>query len=329
MFIGGFKSELRHDVKILKPKDVLEATTYAQQIDAKLSELKVKVFPRSFVNSSFRPPLQNAVDTSVGNNKLKHENVRRLTPDEVEYYRKHGLCFHCKEKFVGHTCEKKQLLLIDVQYGSDNETSDTENLEPKITTCVLFGTPAPKSIKTMKVLGSIKNCPVVILIDSGNSHNFVDSVLVKTINGQLKTAHYFSVKIADGGKVNTTGSLEAVSLKIQDYQCTTDLYAMALGGCDVVLGVQWLKTLGPVLWDFDKLYMKFRRGNTTFCLSSPEAPSEHFKMFLSFTWKSCFTKNLLWVLFSFKFNKKIWWNIRLYCLQFNLISWNNFCKIMR
>jgi hypothetical protein len=32
---------------------------------------------------------------------------------------------------------------------------------------------------------------------------------------------------------------------------------LTLGGCDIVLGVQWLSTLGPILWDFVKLHMEF------------------------------------------------------------------------
>lgn len=32
---------------------------------------------------------------------------------------------------------------------------------------------------------------------------------------------------------------------------------MLLGGCDVVLGVSWLSTLGPILWDFLKLNISF------------------------------------------------------------------------
>lgn len=27
--------------------------------------------------------------------------------------------------------------------------------------------------------------------------------------------------------------------------------------CDLILGIQWLKSLGPVLWDFEKLQMEF------------------------------------------------------------------------
>lgn len=34
-FIGGLNPELRHDVKPLKPRNILEAATFAHQIDAK------------------------------------------------------------------------------------------------------------------------------------------------------------------------------------------------------------------------------------------------------------------------------------------------------
>ncbi|KAJ0020707.1 hypothetical protein Pint_31653 [Pistacia integerrima] len=37
----------------------------------------------------------------------------------------------------------------------------------------------------------------------------------------------------------------------------TDFYVLTLGGCDIVLGVQWLRTLGPILCDFVQLRMEF------------------------------------------------------------------------
>lgn len=33
-----------------------------------------------------------------------------------------------------------------------------------------------------------------------------------------------------------------------------------LGNCDMVLGVQWLKTLDPITWDFNTLEMSFNMG---------------------------------------------------------------------
>ena len=36
-----------------------------------------------------------------------------------------------------------------------------------------------------------------------------------------------------------------------------DLNGLSLGGCDVVLGANWLSTLGEILWDLKLLTMKF------------------------------------------------------------------------
>ena len=164
-FIGGLKPKLQHDVKLLRPKDVLEAAASAQQIDTKITELKVRSLYKSpIIQPTFRSPAsQNVTPTIFPDNRAKNTIVRRLTPEKVDHCRKNGLCYHCKEKFVrGHTCEKKQLLLIDVQ---DSVFDDDDGLgiqEPEITACALFGTPAPASINTMKVSGLIRNCHVTI-----------------------------------------------------------------------------------------------------------------------------------------------------------------------
>lgn len=76
---------------------------------------------------------------------------------------------------------------------------------------------------------------MTILVDSGS---FVDFGLAKRLKGNLDTGHTFNVKIADGGKVSTQGILAQVPVKIQNYECVTDLYAISLGGCDAMLEVQ-------------------------------------------------------------------------------------------
>lgn len=129
-FIGGLKAELRYDVKLLKPKDVLEAFAFAQQIDANLLDLKVKSWHKSpIIQPSFQSlVLENATNQAMVDNRPKFNNVRRLTPEEVDHYRTNRLCFHYKEKYVrGHSCEDKQLLLIDVQDVQNPEIAEVEN----------------------------------------------------------------------------------------------------------------------------------------------------------------------------------------------------------
>lgn len=44
---------------------------------------------------------------------------------------------------------------------------------------------------------------------------------------------------------------------MQGIDFSSEVRLLPLGGCDMVLGVQWLSTLGPVLWDFKELQMQF------------------------------------------------------------------------
>ena len=41
-----------------------------------------------------------------------------------------------------------------------------------------------------------------------------------------------------------------VCISIGDYSFLSNMFSMPLGGCDVILGTQWLRTLGPILWNF-------------------------------------------------------------------------------
>ena len=41
----------------------------------------------------------------------------------------------------------------------------------------------------------------------------------------------------------------------------TDMRVLELKGCDMMLRIQWLATLGPVKWDFKNLSMDFTLNN--------------------------------------------------------------------
>ena len=63
--------------------------------------------------------------------------------------------------------------------------------------------------------------------------------------------------VGDGGVIHCDRRYPQVTITIQGHQFTTDLFGLPLSGADLVLGVQWLRALGPVTTDYTTLPMSF------------------------------------------------------------------------
>jgi len=129
-----------------------------------------------------------------------------------------------------------------------------EIVEPEISLHAISGSIAPK---TMRLIGWIRNHRVVILIDSGSTHNFIDlHSLPKLCLGDLIPLQ-LKVRVANGDTLLSSGKCPSVNIRVQGAVITSEFYLLPLGECDVVLGVEWLRTLGPILWDFAAMTMQF------------------------------------------------------------------------
>ena len=63
--------------------------------------------------------------------------------------------------------------------------------------------------------------------------------------------------VANGSILPCKGKCHNVCISIGYYNLCSNMFSMPLGGCDVILGTQWLRTLGPILWDFVEVWMQF------------------------------------------------------------------------
>ncbi|KAF5468679.1 hypothetical protein F2P56_012816, partial [Juglans regia] len=108
----------------------------------------------------------------------------------------------------------------------------------------------------MKLLGTIGSFSVEILIDSGSTHNFLDPLVVEAAKLRVVEDGALQVKVADGTSIVSQGKCEEM-IKVQGTKFLVPFHVLTLGGCDIVLGVQWLKTLGPIQWDFTNMSMQF------------------------------------------------------------------------
>ena len=104
--------------------------------------------------------------------------------------------------------------------------------------------------QTLKIKGFIKHRPVVVLIDSGSTHNFTHQKVVEEVHCFVRAVSNIQVQIADGGTMKCEGHYENVKIQMGDYQLKTHMFAIHMGGCDIVRGGEWLHTLGPITMDF-------------------------------------------------------------------------------
>jgi hypothetical protein len=106
--------------------------------------------------------------------------------------------------------------------------------------------------KTLNIKGYIKNKKVIVLMDSGSTHNFIHYKLAKALNLFIYPMPEFQVMIADGGTINFSGKCHHINITMGEYVMNSPIISIPMGGVDVILGVQWLQSLGQWLLIFKK-----------------------------------------------------------------------------
>jgi hypothetical protein len=124
----------------------------------------------------------------------------------------------------------------------------------------------------MQVFVTIYGAVLQALLDSGSTHNFVDSEAAEHV-GIIFSGHVeLSVALANGDRVARSGCCTNLKIFIAADSFTVDCYGLPLGSYDMVLGVQWPKSLGPVLWDFKHHTLSFQRHGRTVHWSTSAPP---------------------------------------------------------
>lgn len=95
--------------------------------------------------------------------------------------------------------------------------------------------------KIIKVEGKVGESKLMILIDNGSTHNFLDESTAKRLKCSLISTQPLSVIVANGSKVMSKSACANFRWEMQGEEFEADLRLLKLGGCDVVLGVDWMK----------------------------------------------------------------------------------------
>jgi hypothetical protein len=116
-----------------------------------------------------------------------------------------------------------------------------------------------KTAKTMLLPVMIHGERLTALVDTGSTHNFLSRDAMRRLALQPVGAEKFSVTVANGDRLACQGMARQVPVLIGDEPFSIDCVGIDLGCYDFILGVDFLSTLGPILWDLDVLSLIFWR----------------------------------------------------------------------
>ncbi|KAL8138953.1 hypothetical protein V2J09_004954 [Rumex salicifolius] len=103
------------------------------------------------------------------------------------------------------------------------------------------------------ITGSSPLRSVLILIDSGATHTFMDPRILKDSKFDVRQASIMEVVVVGGQKLYSNQICKNFMGEMQGH---------TLGGCNLVLGGDWLWDFNPILFDFKTLQISFvKKGN--------------------------------------------------------------------
>eukprot|EP00253_Pinus_taeda_P020872 PITA_20872 len=235
-FVSGLKEAIQAHVLLHHPSSWLHACRIAREVELALA---AQSNCPNFITKGHPTQAQSTTQT------LK---VQKVSPAEMAKRRKQGLCYYCDEKYSPrHKCKEQKFFQIDAtDHSSSEEAHHLRNQRRKKRT-------------TSKIM-YLKNQLSRYMLWKG----FLLPKLSKS-----------KVQIVDGATMKCEVRCENVKLQMGDYQLKTHMFTIHMGGCNIVLGAKWLCTLGPIIMDFQELYMSFKQNNHThtLCRLQAGAPS--------------------------------------------------------
>ena len=97
----------------------------------------------------------------------------------------------------------------------------------------------------------------MLMMDSGVSHKFIDETLVDRQEILTKEFEGFTVIIPSGYQMECTIWIPNLKITMGNYTLTDDFFAVDVSDTNVVLGVQWLYSIGKYTTDQRTMEMEF------------------------------------------------------------------------
>lgn len=266
-FVRGLKSEIRGTVQGQVPESVERVSLLARVQQQVLENNKPKQY-KSFGKQQFSSSKENSKSTPTQSHLWKERQIR-------DYRKANNLCFYCGEKYDSFHLEKctkrsksqssaqvNALALNDLDMINEDDILNKLAIEDALAAdfCQLFlnalaGTEGEDCIR---VRALVQNQVMIVLIDSGSTHSFIDSSLVSKLHMEGVSTKPSQVKAANGETLISDTIIPQMEWWAQGHTFRTNMRVLNLGAYDAILGFDWLKQHSPMHCHWESKTLEFR-----------------------------------------------------------------------
>ncbi|XP_019098243.1 PREDICTED: uncharacterized protein LOC109131577 [Camelina sativa] len=150
-----------------------------------------------------------------------------------------GLCFNCDDLYgPGHAYKA---VLFYIRPLLEGENMDDEPFDDEDINLSLNAMKGEQTESTLQVKADIATGTGWTLLDTGITHNFIQSSVAEKLGIPIRRRPGRFVSLADGGKCVIDGLCKDLPMMVQGHKFTVDCFAIPLSGFDVVLDtlIKW------------------------------------------------------------------------------------------
>ncbi|XP_066395670.1 uncharacterized protein [Miscanthus floridulus] len=274
LFTGGLPKHIRIDVELHDPQDLQRAMHLARAYERQNTPMQLALPPPPRRRATGVAPTTPAATGTISaasssSSATSQRPFKRLTPEEMVERRRQGLFYNCDKPYVrGHKCARLFYLEVaDYIMEEPDDDAEDNKAAPPAANPPPFDPDAPMislsaitgihDSGTMQLRVWISAHEFTALLDSGSTHNFIRASAAHRAGLRLFDSRGAHVIVANGERMACQGLGHNILLQISRESFRLDMFSIPVQGCDVVLGIAWLRTLGPILCDFTTHTMAF------------------------------------------------------------------------
>ncbi|KAF3774694.1 hypothetical protein EJ110_NYTH52535 [Nymphaea thermarum] len=305
-FKGGLKKEVLLEMPVQSYDTLEECFAMARVCEVRIEEKQFlrkthkieKHKKKASSSSSFKPKSTELVPYNKKrefqhNSKVgKGQHIKYLTPQQIEEYRRKGLCYRCEGKWDKfHQCTALNCMVVIIEPepednpcpGNESPPSSSSSSSSEEEVVVKRKAKQPETKKeeastsqekpreneslhsmqdpykpnSLRVFGRINGHKVMILLDNGATNNFLTEEAAKRCHVPLQPGEPRTIIVGGGYRLQCVEEGRDVEVVINKQTFKLDSLVIPLEGVDLILGMTWFLQWEDIHWQPKHFRMTF------------------------------------------------------------------------